>query len=66
MNTWNTNWIGNFGVWLADRFEPRKCTKAEIAAMSQYAELMVNVLRGTCEHYGRDCEKDHKPFVSGL
>lgn len=56
--------LGRLGVWLCDRFYPRPATLSEAAQSSQYAHLMVEVLRGNCRYYGRDRAADHEPIIS--
>jgi hypothetical protein len=58
------SWLGNFGVWLADRFQPRRCTKCEEATTSQYVNLMIDSLKGAIPHYGRDRAADDVPIVA--
>lgn len=49
--------LGRLGTWLCDRFQPRPCTKLEIANSQQYAKLMIDVLTGECPFFGRDRER---------
>lgn len=49
-----TKLLGRLGVWLCDHYHPRPATKSENDQITQYTQLVINVLRGQCDDYGRD------------
>ena len=56
--------IGKLGVWICNNFYPRPLTHNEIVNAKQYADLMVDTLKGDVVWYGRDRKQDHIPIVA--
>lgn len=42
MYKWIRNKLGNFGVWLCNRYYPRNCTEMEQVSSIQFACLMAD------------------------
>jgi len=59
-----TKLLGRLGVWLCNNYYPRPVTNSEGAASQQYVSLVIKVLRGQCDDYGRDRGVDDVPIIA--